>query len=302
MVLRVFDDRRRRIKTHRLVVEQSGRKCGQVVALQKSAGVSDQREAGGMGFGKPVEREGRDRKNNFLLRLGRNPVVRHTGAQFGLDLFHAGLRSLEAHGAAQFFRLAAGEVGRNHGQAKQLLLKKRYAQRALEHGFERRMRIRNFFAPLAALQKRIHHLADDGSRPDDRHLHHNVIKTFRPQARQARHLRPAFHLKQPDRVRLLQRRIDRGIILRKMRQIDFLAIVVANQFDRIFEHSHHSQAEQIDFDDAHVGAIFFVPLHDDAAGHGCGFEGDDGIELSLADDHAAGMLAEMPRHILHGQA
>ena len=87
-----------------------------------------------------------------------------------------------------------------------------------------------------------------------------------------------------------------------MREIDFFVIVIANQFDGIFEHGHHAESEQIDFDDAHVGAIFFVPLHDDAAGHGGGLERDDGIELSLADDHAAGVLAEMARHVLHGEA
>ena len=70
----------------------------------------------------------------------------------------------------------------------------------------------------------------------------------------------------------------------------------------IFEHGHHAEAEQIDFDDAHVGAVFFVPLHDDAAGHGRGFERHDGIELALADHHAAGVLAEMARQVLHGDA
>ena len=68
-----------------------------------------------------------------------------------------------------------------------------------------------------------------------------------------------------------------------------------------FEHGHHAQAEQIHFDDAHVGAIFFVPLHDDAAGHGGGLQRHDGIELALADHHAAGMLAEMARQILDGR-
>ena len=87
-----------------------------------------------------------------------------------------------------------------------------------------------------------------------------------------------------------------------MREIDFVSIVVANKLNGIFEHGHHAKAEQIDFDDAHVGAIFFVPLHDDAAWHGSGFEGDDGIELSLADNHAARVLAEMTRHVLHGEA
>ena len=63
---------------------------------------------------------------------------RHAGAQPGFDFFHAGLRALEAHGAAQFFGFAAGEVGGDHGDAQQLFLKKRNAERALEHGFERR--------------------------------------------------------------------------------------------------------------------------------------------------------------------
>ena len=87
-----------------------------------------------------------------------------------------------------------------------------------------------------------------------------------------------------------------------MREIYFFVVVIANQFDGVFEHGHHAEAEQIDFDDAHVGAVFFVPLHDDAAGHGGGFQRNDGIELSLADDHAAGVLAEMARQVLHGEA
>ena len=185
---------------------------------------------------------------------------------------------------------------------QQLFLKQRDAERALQHRFERRMRIGDVFASLAPLQKRIHHLPHDRPRPDDRHLHHDVVKLPGPQARQARHLRPAFHLKHSHRVGLLQRGINRRIVLRQMRQVDFFVIVIANEFDGILEHGHHAQAEQIDFDDAHVGAIFFVPLHHDAAGHGRGFERHHGIELPLADDHAARVLAEMARHVLHGEA
>ena len=72
-------------------------------------------------------------------------------------------------------------------------------------------------------------------------------------------------------------------------------------FEGILDHRHHAQAEQVHFDDAHVGAIFFIPLHHHAAGHGGGFERHHGIELALADHHAAGVLAEMARQILHGQ-
>ena len=87
-----------------------------------------------------------------------------------------------------------------------------------------------------------------------------------------------------------------------MREVDFIVVVIVDQFDGIFEDSHHSEAEQVDFDDAHVGAVFLVPLNDYAAWHARGFEGDDGIELSLADDHAAGVLAKMAGHVLHGEA
>ena len=75
-----------------------------------------------------------------------------------------------------------------------------------------------------------------------------------------------------------------------MREVDLLAVMIADQVDGILDDRHHAQAQQIDFDDAHVGAIVFVPLHHDAAGHGRRLERHDGIELSLADHHAARVL------------
>ena len=61
---------------------------------------------------------------------------------------------------------------------------------------------------------------------------------------------------------------------------------------------YHTQAEQVHLDDAHVGAVFFIPLHHHAAGHGGGLQRHHGIERALADHHAAGMLAEVARQIL----
>ena len=75
-----------------------------------------------------------------------------------------------------------------------------------------------------------------------------------------------------------------------MRQIHFFFVMVANQFERIFQHGHHAEAQQIDFDDAHVRAVFFIPLHYHAARHGRGLQRHDGIETPLADDHAARVL------------
>ena len=77
---------------------------------------------------------------------------------------------------------------------------------------------------------------------------------------------------------------------RKMREIDFFFVVIANQLKRILHRGHHAQAQQIDFDDAHVGAIFFIPLHHYAPRHGSGLQWDNGIQTSFTNNHAARML------------
>ena len=162
------------------------------------------------------------------------------------------------------------------------------------------MQALRFFAALAAAQKWVQHFTDDGAGADDGYLHHDVVEALGAQARQAGHLGAAFHLEQADGVGFLQCAVNLRVILRKMREVHFFVIGIANEADGIFKHGHHAEAEQIHFDDADVGAIFFVPLNDNSAGHGGGFERNDGIELAFADDHAAGVLAEMAREVANG--
>ena len=86
-----------------------------------------------------------------------------------------------------------------------------------------------------------------------------------------------------------------------MGEIDLLAVMIANQVDGILDDRHHAQAQQVDLDDAHVGAIVFVPLHHHAARHSRWLERHHGIELALADHHAARVLSQVPWQILHRQ-
>ena len=104
------------------------------------------------------------------------PLRVHARAQLHFDIRHALFRALEAHGAAQLLGLAAGESGRDHGHAQQLLLKQRHAQRPPQHRLERGMQAIRRFPALPPVQIRMHHLAHDGPGPDDRHLHHDVVK------------------------------------------------------------------------------------------------------------------------------
>ena len=137
-----------------------------------------------------------------------------------------GYSTASADGTDDNFRLASGEVGNDHRHAKQLFLEERNSQRSFQHRLQRRMRIRHLLAPLPPLQIRVHHFADDRPRPDDRHLHHNVVEAHRMQPRQAAHLRAAFYLEHSNGVGFLQRGIDAGVVRRKLRQVYCLPIIL----------------------------------------------------------------------------
>ena len=292
--LGVLDERGRVIEPHRLVVEERGVEGRRIVDLQIRARVGEQCEAGGVRFGKAVQRERRDRRDDLLRRLAGNPLRRHALAQLDLNLLHPFLGSLEAHRAPQIFGLPAGEAGGHHRQAQQLLLKERDAERALEDRLERGMRILHRFAPGAAIEVGMHHLSDDWTRPDDGHFDDKVVEGRGLQARQGRHLRARLHLEDADGIGLLQHPVDRRILLGQMCQVE-----IRDELQGILNHSHHAEAEQVDLDDPHLGAIVLVPLNDDAAGHAGILERHHRVELPLANHHPAGMLSEMPRQVLH---
>ena len=98
--------------------------------------------------------------------LAGDAVFGHALAQQPFELLHALFGSLEAHGAAQVFRLAAGETGHRHRHAQQLFLEQRHAERALQDRLEQRMIVGDQLAAGAAIEIRMHHLPDDGAGTD----------------------------------------------------------------------------------------------------------------------------------------
>ncbi len=171
------------------------------------------------------------------------------------------------------------------------------------------MRIAHRRLAAAARQIRVHHAADDRSRPDDGHLDDQIVEVLGPQPRQRRHLRARLHLEHADRVGLLEQPVDLGIVGRQMRQIQprgpvagparvRRARLVVDDGNRLLQHRHHAEAEQVHLDDPQVGAVVLVPLHDHASRHRGVLERHDLVEPALADHHAARVLAEMPRQVL----
>src|SRR5262245_16248675 len=109
--LRVLDQRRRMVKPHWLIVEQRGVERRGKMRLEIGAGIGEQREAGGVRLGKPVEGKRCNRRDDLLRRLAGDPLARHPVAQLHLDLLHPPLGALEAERAAQLLGLAAAESG-----------------------------------------------------------------------------------------------------------------------------------------------------------------------------------------------
>ena len=157
------------------------------------------------------------------------------------------------------------------------------------------MRVADRLAPGAALQIRVHHLSDDGPRADDRHLDHQVVEALGLHARQRRHLRAALDLEDADRVGAPEHGIDLGIVGREVGQIDLDALVLPDERDRLLERGEHAEAEEVDLDEAQVGAVVLVPLDDVAARHGGGLERHHLVEPAGRDHHAARVLAEVAR-------
>ena len=288
------------VEAHGLVVEQRRVEGRRVMRLEIRAGIGQQREAGRVAFREAVQGEGGDGAHDGLCRLARDPLRRHAVAELSLHLVHGLLAALEAEGAPQFLRLAAGEARRRHGHAQQLFLEERHAERALEDGLEGRMRHGHGLAPRAAPQIRMHHVAHDRAGSDDGHLDDQVVEALGLEARQGHHLGTALHLEDTDGVGLLKHGVDRGVVRRQVGQVH-VAAALMDHAERVLEERHHPESQKIHLDDAHGRAVVLVPLDDRAPGHGGGLEWDHAVEPSGADDHAARVLAEMARQILDGR-
>ncbi len=176
-----------------------------------------------------------DRVDDLVGRAALDPLPRHAGPQLGLDLGHAPLAALEAEGAPQLLRLGAGEAGRHHRHAEELLLEERHAQRAREDRLQARMRVRHRLPAAPAADVGMHHVADDRARPDDGHLHHEVVEPLGMDARQRGHLGAALDLEDADGVGLLQLGEHLGIVGGQVREIDVPALLVDHP-DGVLQH------------------------------------------------------------------
>ena len=106
------------------------------MALQKSTGVGDQGETGGVRFRETVQCERSDGLDDAILGFAGDSVSFHAMAQFHFHFSHARFRAFETEGAAKLLGFSSGKARDQHGHAQKLFLKKRHTQRAFKRGFQ----------------------------------------------------------------------------------------------------------------------------------------------------------------------
>ena len=104
----------------------------------------------------------------------------------------------------------------------------------------------------------------------------------------------ALHLEHPDGVGGAEHVVDGGVGEVELGDVDLDAFVLGDEVDGVVDRGEHAEAEQVELDQSDLGAVVLVPLQHGAVGHAGVLDGDDFGDGAVADDHAAGVDAEVP--------
>ena len=143
---------------------------------------------------------------------------------------------------------------------------------------------------LAALDVGVDGAALDRARPHERDLDGDVVEVARLGARQHLHLGAALDLKDAGGLGGADRLVGRLVVERDPGEVEPLAAGAADLLDAALDGREHPEAEQVDLEEAGVGAGVLVPLDDLAALHRGGDDGADVEQRLGGDDHAARVL------------
>ena len=205
------------------------------------------------------------------------------------------LRALPAHRPTQPLRLAGAEAGQRHRHLDHLLLKDDRPERVSEDRLERRVVVGHLKAGvvaqrLLALQVRVNSTALNRPRAHQRHLHGEIVEILGEGAREHLHLRSALDLEDAGRVRPLDRLVGGRIVDRDPREVDRLPAHPRDLVDAALDRGEHPQTQQVDLQEAAVGAGILVPLSDPPPLHRGGLNRADVDERPRGEHHPTRVL------------
>ena len=134
-----------------------------------------------------------------------------------------------------------------------------------------------------------------GPGPDERDLDRQVIEVLGRVRRSDCICARLSIWKTPTVSALWISRVDDLVLERDPRQVDRLAMQVRDLLDAVLDRREHPQPEQVDLQEACVGARVLVPLADLPPFHRGRLHRDELDERPCRDHHPARMLREVPR-------
>jgi len=282
----------RGVEAHGLGVEQPSAERRRVVVLEPGTGVHQVGERPRVALGEAVVGEGGQLVPEPLDHAGRHPPFGRPGGEAVVQDRHASVAALGGHGLPQPVGLDGAEPGHVDGQLHELLLEQRDAEGLGKGVLAQRVRICDRFPTVAATDVGVDRAALDGARADEGHLDHQVVEAAGPQPGQGGHLGTALDLEHADGVGGADHVVD-GVLLGQKRQVDGDAVVGGDQVDCAVEGTEHAEPQQVELDEARRCTVVLVPLQDAAVGPGGPLDRADLAEGTVADDHAAGVDAEV---------
>ena len=249
-----------------------------------------------MGFGEAVRGEGDDLVPQAVGHLADDAVgLPQPAEEPRPQRLHPLDGTFGAHRAAQRVGLRPGEPGGVDGDLHQLFLEQRDAQGLAQRFLQHRVVVDDLFLPVAPADVGVDAAALDGAGADQGHLHDEVEELPRPQPGQRGQLRARLDLEHPDGVGAGEHVVDGLLRHVNFPQPHLPAAMLGHQVDAVVDRLEHAQPQQIELDQPGGGAVVLVPLHHRPVLHPRPFHGHDVGDGPVADDHAAGVDAQMPR-------
>jgi len=141
----------------------------------------------------------------------------------------------------------------------------------------------------------MHHAALNRAGPHDGDLTHQIVELARAHAGQEVQLRPAFDLKDANRIGAAQHVIDLRIFGRDIGQCQALPAMSGQKIKGLADAGQHAQRQNIHLQKAQCVDVVLVPFDDGAVLHRGVLDGTEFVQPPLGDDKAADMLRQMTR-------
>src|SRR5579883_517793 len=281
----------RLVEAHGLAVQDGASEDCRITAFEPGRGIDEQREAGGMAFGKAIFTEPLDLREAAFGEIALIAIVDHADNEALLQSVNRAGMAEGRHRAAQLIGLLRREACGDHGDLHRLLLEERYATGSRQHFAQLLLGIFELLS-VASLEVGVDHLALDRSGPDDCDLDHQIVEVSRLEAGQHRHLRPAFDLEHADRIGAAEHVVDLFLLWQAI-ELRLHAIMLAHQFESLAQAGQHAERQHIDLQHTERIEIVLVPFDDAAILHRRILDRHHFAELAARDDEATRVLGQM---------